>query len=131
MGQPGGCNCNNTPRRKNIHRPTNPQPSHEPPCAHPATTPTPCPSSFSCLCCHFMSTRWQKVFVFFPFWVLHGILGVYRVFGRELVFITSLYFHLTLAGKKWSARSTRIAGSRWFRCKKLKQTMRDNFFFLL
>ena len=26
-----------------------------------------------------MSTRWQKVFVFFPFWVLHGILGVYRV----------------------------------------------------
>ena len=106
-------------------------PATSPPCAHPATTPTRCPSSFSCLCCHFMSTQWQKVFVFFPFLVLHGILGVYRVFGWELVFITSLYFHLTLAGKKWSARSTRIAGSRWFRCKKLKQTMRDKFFFLL
>ena len=35
---PGGCNCNHTPRRKNTHRSTNPQPSHEqppPPSASP------------------------------------------------------------------------------------------------
>ena len=31
MGQGLSCNCNYNPRRKNTHRPTNPQPSHEPP----------------------------------------------------------------------------------------------------
>ena len=66
-----------------------------------------------------------------PVPVLHRMLGVYWVFRRELVFITSLYFLLTLAGRKWSTRSTWIAWRRWFRCKKLKQTMHDNFFFLL
>ena len=124
--------CNYTPRQNLTPTglPTCNQ-ATSPPASVPQTPPPPRPSSFSCLCFHFMSVRWQKVFVFFPFWVLPGILGVYWVFGQELVFITSLYFHLTLAGKKWSARSTWIAGRRWFRCKKLKQTMHDNFFFLL
>ena len=39
MGQGAACNCNYTAKRKNTHRPTNPQPGHEPPHAQPRPVP--------------------------------------------------------------------------------------------
>ena len=51
-----GCNNNHTPRRKNTHRPTNPQPSHE----SPSLPPPPYYSTRHTEARNSVKVEWQK-----------------------------------------------------------------------